>query len=124
MSRSRRALGVAGEQVAARYLEAQGMRVVARNWRAAVADVRGELDLVAVDTATLVICEVKSHRGGAAAASLEAVTPRKVAQLRRLGGLYLATERPDVREVRIDAIGVTWPRSGGPPQILHVAAVA
>ncbi len=60
-------LGRAGEQVAVRHLEAQGIEVLARNWRPTGAGLRGEIDIVARDGPVLVVCEVKARRGRAPA---------------------------------------------------------
>ena len=53
----RRALGAAGEELAARHLEARGLEIVDRNFRTRY----GELDLVARDERYLVFCEVKTR---------------------------------------------------------------
>jgi len=71
--------GAAAEAAAARYLQAQGLRVLARNLRCRA----GELDLVCLDGGVLVIVEVR-HRatsdfGGASAS----VTRRKQRKLIR-----------------------------------------
>lgn len=115
-------LGRIGERIAVRHLEATGFEVLDRNWRCADGAVRGELDLVARDGPTLVVCEVKTRRGEDAGGALAAVTPAKHAQLRRLAAVYLrATGRSG--DVRFDAVGVTWPRSGGPAVVEHVRGI-
>jgi len=49
--------GAIGEELAARHLQRAGLRLLARRWRAATA----EVDLLALDPdGTLVVCEVKS----------------------------------------------------------------
>jgi putative endonuclease len=113
-------LGQVGEEVAARYLSARGMRVVARNWRCAVGDLRGEIDLVAWDGPVLVVCEVKARRGLEAGGPLAAVTRRKQQQLRRLAGVFLAQHRLRAAEVRFDVVGVCWPPDRLRPEISHV----
>ena len=117
---SRRSLGAVGEQMAVRHLQAQGMEILHRNWRCADGAVRGELDIVARDGGVIVFCEVKARRGAGAGGPLEAITPRKVAQLRRLAGAWLARELPTAAGVRIDALGVCWPSGGGRAEIVHV----
>ena len=53
-------VGRRGEQLAAEFLEGQGLTIVSRNWRCR----EGELDIVAHDRRnTLVICEVKTRSG-------------------------------------------------------------
>lgn len=116
-------LGAIGEQMAVRHLERAGMVVLERNWRCAQGDVRGEIDIVARDGAVLVFCEVKARRGTRSGSPLEAVTPRKVARLRRLAGAWLAASAIHVREVRLDAVGVCWPAAGGRAEVLHVRGI-
>ena len=71
--RTTKQIGDAGEAVAAEYLVAQGLRVLARNFRVK----GGEIDLVCRDGATTVFVEVrrraKADFGGAAAS----ITVRK-----------------------------------------------
>ncbi|HVM15799.1 MAG TPA: YraN family protein [Egibacteraceae bacterium] len=116
-------LGRIGEQIAVRHLERAGLRVVERNWRCADASLRGELDIVALDGAILVVCEVKARRRARVEDVLEAVTPRKQRQLRRLAGAYAAQLpwRPD--SLRIDVVGVWWPAAGGGAEIVHLREV-
>jgi putative endonuclease len=113
-------LGRAGEQVATIYVARLGWWVLARNWRPADRTLRGELDIVAVDGPDLVVCEVKTRRGTGAGAPLDAVTPRKLAQLRRLTGAWLA-EHPGAphRTVRLDVLGLLWPDPSITPTIEH-----
>ena len=100
---SRRALGAYGEDVAARLLtEERGMVLLDRNWRCA----EGELDLVLRDGSVVVVCEVKTRRDASFGTPLEAVTPAKVARLRRLAARWLREHSVSVREVRIDLVGI------------------
>lgn len=106
----RRRIGVLGEQHARRHLERRGYRVIAAQARTR----HGEIDLIAVDGATLVFGEVKTRvaRGPAPWTSLH---PRKQAQVRRLAVAWLAEnagERPRTREIRFDALLVTVDRDG------------
>jgi putative endonuclease len=113
-------LGRDGERAAASYVAHLGWRVLARNWRPSGGHVRGELDIVAVDGRALVLCEVKTRRGTGAGHPVAGVTPRKLAQLRRLAGAWLA-EHPTsaLREIRIDVLGLLWPDSAVAPVITH-----
>jgi putative endonuclease len=124
-------LGRIGEQLAARHLEQRGMRILDRNWRCRVEDLRGEIDLVALDGTTIVICEVKTRRRATAAGPLEGVTPAKLARLRRLAAAWMADHdaaretRGHVGEVRvrIDAVGVHWPARGGAAVVTHLEGI-
>ena len=89
-------LGRAAEDVAARYLTSQGLRVVQRNFRRRL----GELDLVARDRDVVVIVEVRtrsSEKYGGAAASIDA---RKRARVVRAARLLLKT-RPEYAQVAV-----------------------
>lgn len=69
--------GVAAEALAARFLEARGLRILTRNYR-----IRGgEIDLVCNDRGTLVFVEVRlreNSRFGGAAASITAAKQRRI----------------------------------------------
>jgi putative endonuclease len=113
-------LGRDGERAAASYVAHLGWCVLARNWRPSCAELRGELDIVAVDGDTLVLCEVKTRSGTAAGHPIAGVTARKLAQLRRLAGAWLA-EHPTShrREIRFDVLGLLWPDGAVAPVITH-----
>lgn len=78
--------GNKAEDMAALWLQRQGLRVLERNWRCRL----GELDLILRDGTTLVIAEVRlrsSSRFGGAAASIDR---RKQGKLAAAAQLYLA----------------------------------
>jgi len=112
------AVGEYGERLAARYLEAQGLTVLQRRWRCP----RGEIDIVAVDGGCLVVCEVKTRRSVVAGLPCEAITPQKLARLRRLTALWLAGQEGSWADVRIDVVTVLLPRRG-PAAVDHLRAV-
>lgn len=109
------ALGAYGEQVAAAHLVAAGMAIVERNWRCEM----GEIDIVARDGDTLVVCEVKTRSGGQFGSPLEKVTPAKAARLRRLAARWIVERGLHPDDVRIDLVGVTRQRRGA-AEVLHV----
>lgn len=79
--------GAAAEQRALNLLRAQGLKLVARNWRCR----GGELDLVMCDDDTLVFVEVRARRRadyGSAAASID---ERKRQRLIHAARSFLAT---------------------------------
>jgi putative endonuclease len=119
---SRGALGRWGEQHAANLLESAGMHIVERNWRCA----RGEIDIIAIDERDLVIVEVKTRRDDNKGSALAAVTPDKLAQLRRLAIMWLAASQRNVninfRAIRVDIVAITRPLQGK-TRVLHVRGV-
>jgi putative endonuclease len=114
----RKALGDFGETIAARHLEAHGLVVLERNWRCEL----GEIDLVARDGDTLVVCEVKTRRGLDYGSPLEAVTARKAGRLRRLAMRWLEDHPVRPRDVRIDVVGVLT-RPHGAALVEHLRGV-
>lgn len=101
-------LGVYGETVAATHLAAAGLVILERNWSCDL----GELDIVARDGDTLVICEVKTRAGLAFGTPLEAVTADKAARLHRLAERWIDDHGVRPPQVRIDLVGVLRPRRG------------
>ncbi len=98
----RRALGVAGEDLAAAWYAERGYEVVARNWRCR----EGELDLIVTDGRSLVFCEVKARSSLAFGSPLEAVTPAKQRRLRVLATRWLDAAPVRPGGVRFDVVGV------------------
>lgn len=116
--RAKDAVGAYGERVAAAHLVAAGMVILERNWRCRT----GEIDIVARDGDTLVVCEVKTRRGTGYGSPLEGVTARKAARLRRLAAEWVHQRGVHLPEIRIDLVGVLRPRRG-PAQVEHVRGV-
>jgi putative endonuclease len=118
---ARGALGRYGEELAARRLTEAGMTVLERNWRCGRT---GEIDIVARDGDVLVVCEVKTRRGGAFQHPMAAVTPQKAERLRGLAERWIQTHGgAPPGGVRIDLIGVVLPRRGA-AVVEHARGVA
>jgi putative endonuclease len=112
------AVGRYGENVAARLLEAEGFRVLDRNWRSA----SGELDIVALDGTELVVVEVKTRRGDACGHPAEAVTALKLRRIRRLAAEWLAAHDVHPAGIRIDVVAVQV-AGRGPARVEHLTGV-
>ncbi|MBC7093414.1 YraN family protein [Candidatus Bipolaricaulota bacterium] len=97
------------EQVACDFLRAQGMRIVARNWRWR----GGEIDIVAKDGPTLVFVEVKGRASRRFGGPEEAVTAGKRQRLWRAAQAFLGGTAEEV-PVRFDVVAV------GPDGVRHV----
>ncbi len=98
----RKQLGHAGEELAARTLQAAGLTIIERNWRCR----DGEIDLVARDGETVVFVEVKTRRGRDFGAPEEALTARKAQKLLHLGQLYIAAHDLEDTNWRIDLVAI------------------
>lgn len=117
------AVGRYGERVAVRHLQEAGVEILARNWRPHGQGLRGELDIVARDAGVLVAVEVKTRRGRGSGFGLEAVTPAKLGQLRRLLLSYLPScPVPFPAGLRIDVVDVLVSPAGA-ARVTHLTAV-
>jgi putative endonuclease len=107
MTRSRRDLGDFGERVAAAHLEANGYRIVERNFRTR----EGEIDIIAERCSTLVFVEVRTRRGEAMGTPSESITAAKAAHLLSAAAAYTQA-RDWGGDQRIDVIAVTLAADG------------
>ncbi|OZM74226.1 YraN family protein [Amycolatopsis antarctica] len=108
-------LGRRGEDLAAEYLHGLGLVLLSRNWRCR----EGELDLIVTDGRTLVVCEVKTRSGRAFGHPAEAVTPEKVARIRRIACRWMSAHHVRWCPVRFDVVAIDWPH-GGAPSVQHI----
>lgn len=108
-------LGRQGEHLAADHLVKQGLVVLSRNWRCR----DGELDIVATDGRTLVVCEVKTRSGEAFGLPAESVDATKARRVRAATRAWLRRYGVGWCPVRFDVIAVLWP-AGEQPALEHL----
>ena len=116
--RAKDAVGRYGEDVAVARLVEAGWAVLDRNWRCR----DGELDIVALDGGELVAVEVKTRRSQRFGPPALAVTPAKLARLRRLTAAWLAAHDVHPASVRVDVVAVVLPPRGA-AQVEHLMGV-
>ncbi len=114
-----RAIGAYGERIAADHLRSLGLVILDRNWTCR----HGEIDIVARDGDTLVVCEVKTRTGDSHGTALESVSGRKLASLRRSLAAWLQAHGVTPDGVRIDVVTVRVPAAGG-PEVARITGVA
>jgi putative endonuclease len=102
-----------GEEAACRYLEAQGFRILERNWRCRA----GEVDVVARDGPATVFVEVKDRGDASRGEGHEAVTWRKRRRIVSAARLYAASRGLSETPLRFDVVSID--RSDGAPRIRH-----
>ena len=121
-AKSKKQVGVRGEDLACAERERQGMQVLERNWRCRL----GEIDIVAAEAGatglTLVFCEVKCRSGLGFGHPLEAITFTKMQTLRQLAAVWMREHRMKASSIRLDAIGIVL-APGQEPSLTHVRAV-
>lgn len=111
------ALGRRAEDLACRHLEAQGLRLLERNYRCRA----GELDLVMLDGGTLVVVEVRSRSTSAHGDAASTVGPRKQQRFIR-AARHLLLSRPDYRRLpaRFDVVAIDPGAPGAPPRVTWI----
>jgi putative endonuclease len=111
------ALGRRAEDLACRHLEAQGLRLLERNYRCRA----GELDLVMLDGGTLVVVEVRSRSTSAHGDAASSVGQRKQRRFIR-AARHLLLSRPDYRRLpaRFDVVAIDPGAPGAPPKVTWI----
>ena len=111
------ALGRRAEDLACPHLEAQGLRLLERNYRCRA----GELDLVMLDGGTLVVVEVRSRSTSAHGDAASTVGPRKQQRFIR-AARHLLLSRPDYRRLpaRFDVVAIDPGAPGEPPKLTWI----
>lgn len=105
--------GKAAEALARQHLEQQGLRLLAQNWHCR----RGELDLVMLDTDTVVFVEVRYRRHVAWGGAIESVDARKREKLTTAAMHFLQQEsRWAKHPCRFDVIAINS-NGNSPPQL-------
>ena len=97
-----RKLGQNGEDIAVKYLEKKGYKILERNKHFSRFC---EIDIIALDGKTLGCVEVKTRSSNLCGSPLEAITRTKIDNIRK--GLYsYLSEHPEYKKYRIDAVSV------------------
>lgn len=105
--------GKAAEALACQHLKQQGLRLLAQNWHCR----RGELDLVMLDTDTVVFVEVRYRRHAAWGGAIESVDARKREKLTAAAMHFLQQEsRWAKHPCRFDVIAINS-KGNSPPQL-------
>ena len=101
----RAALGLWGEEQAARWLKWRGYRILTTRYRCR----EGEIDLVAQRGNTLCFVEVKLRKDNTMAEAREFVTPAKQRKV-RTAAMYYLMENPTEKQPRFDVMEVYAPQ--------------
>lgn len=112
----RRLFGDRGERAAANYLKAQGMRVIARQYRTQW----GEIDLIMLDGDTLVFVEVKTRESAARGRPEERVDRTKRTNSTKAALAFLKKHGQLGHRGRFDVVAVVWPKDSKTPEIKHI----
>lgn len=106
-----------GEDVAARYLKKQGMKILDTRVRVGR---RAELDIVAREDETLVFVEVKTRASERMGRPLDAVKKDKRAILGRAAWGYMRRLKRKPPYFRFDVVEVVGVEGGDDPEVRHI----
>lgn len=113
-------VGQRGEELAARFLQRNGYRLVLANYKVPIgrnsrgATVTGEIDLIALDEAVLCFVEVKTRSSDEFASPLAAVDLRKQRQIIRTAKVYRKIFRLDTIKFRYDVVSIVLVKNSRP----------
>jgi len=96
--------GKEGEEKAAALLVEKGFEIIERNYRYG----KGEIDIVARDKDFLVFVEVKSRESLEYGKPEEAITKRKMSQIRKIAESYLAEKNITNENIRFDVVAILF----------------
>lgn len=95
-------IGKLGEDLATKYLEQQGYKVIERNFECR----QGEIDIIAIDKNELVFIEVKTRTNLKYGKPVEAVNQNKQKHLTKAVRYYLYSRHLENEFVRIDVMEI------------------
>jgi putative endonuclease len=110
----RRRFGDGAEDLAARFLESKGYKILARQYR----NQFGEIDLIASWGAEIVFVEVKARHDATYGFPEEAVTGSKLKKIEHGGEQWLREQHLEDRPYRIDVVAIEY--QFDPPRLTHI----
>ncbi|MDI9480597.1 MAG: YraN family protein [Syntrophomonadaceae bacterium] len=108
----RKQIGKQGEDIAVRYLEQQGYRILNRNYHSRY----GEIDVICERQRVIIFVEVKTRRSESYGTAEEAVTRVKQQRLRKTALQFLQQENRPFKDIQFDVIAV---RLAGPQAVIN-----
>ena len=100
---SNQSLGKLGEDLAVKFLQKKGFKIIAQNYRSKR---WGELDVVCLDENVLVFVEVKTRTSYAFGSPADAVTEFKLKKLVRSAQYFKLCHPETPPGMRLDVIGI------------------
>lgn len=116
MKHDRIALGIQGENMAARYLQKQGYTILQRNFRCR----NGEIDIICSREHIIIFVEVKTRISTSFGSPEEAITKTKQQHIHKAALTYLENCKQSFLEIRFDVIGILC--DGGQYRLNHLPA--
>jgi putative endonuclease len=95
-------VGQFGEKIAVRYLESRGYKIVDLNAKKSYK----EIDIIAMSGKTLVFVEVKTRTSFSFGSAEDAMSYKKMKNLKQDIGIYLRNNKNNYNDIRLDFIAV------------------
>ena len=115
MSNTTRDIGKYGEDLAAAYLESKDWLIFDRNYSFE----KAEVDIVATDRNYIIFVEVKFRTNTYFGDPEDAVTPSKVASIKKAAEAWVYERKMETAVVRFDVISIVQ-KANEAPQINHL----
>ena len=116
MTNNKLKLGSQGEDIAAKYLQSQGYKILQRNFRSRY----GEIDIICRWEQTVIFVEVKTRTNTDFGSPEESITKTKQQHIHKVALIYLETYPYSFQEIRFDVIGILM--DGSEPKLNHLEA--
>jgi len=95
-------LGESGENLAAMYLEKNGYKVIARNYKCRY----GEIDIIAKEKDIWCFIEVKAVAKGKGESPFDTIGKKKIEHIENSAAHYVAENKLGREKIRFDAVGI------------------
>lgn len=112
--------GKRGEEIATRFLQKLGYKILQQNFRIK----NGEVDIIAIDKNVLVFVEVKTRKSTEFGTPFEAITPWKLKSLINVAQYYKLTHPKLPESLRIDAISIKLNQNNEVGEIEHLKNIS
>ena len=103
MTKQRLELGKLGEELAFKKIKRLGYKKIIRNYTCPL----GEIDMIAMDGATLVFIEIKTRKNRSIAYAKEAITERKKRQISKVALAYINKNECHGIPARFDVVAIS-----------------
>ncbi|NMA67839.1 MAG: YraN family protein [Desulfitobacterium sp.] len=121
MTHKRIKTGSYGEELAAKFLRKEGLKIIMRNYRCSL----GEMDIIAQDNQTLVFAEVRTRSTGRMGWGEESINYQKRLRLQKIATYFIKEKKyKNWPQIRIDCIAIrTSENQGKTPEIRWIKGI-
>jgi putative endonuclease len=118
-------IGEFGEDIACRYLEEKGYKILDRRFSNTSGPRLGEIDIIASDRGILVFAEVKTRlkKGSETVLPLENISRAKLHKLTKIARWYIACNKLYNTSYRFDAVSVVYDTLHKKALVKHIESI-